>query len=480
MRNFRLALGLILVSAVSLSSCIKKNYDGPPDQSTIDPNLPVNMTLAQASKMGTTLGGNVKITNDSVVSGIVVADDRSGNFYKQIVIQDSTGGIAVLIDAYDLYGDYPVGRKIYIKLKGLYIGNYGGLPQIGYSVDNTGSLVAIPSNLAGKYIAKGPYYNTVTPKKITIAQAAGYDQTLLNTLVTIDSVEFQASDAGITNYAQPPAISSGTDVYIEDCSATQLDIRTSGYANFASYTVPSGRGSITGIYTVFRTSTKTTPQLIIRDTTDVQFNGPRCPGNPTPPFVSIDSIRHLYNGSDVTLASYYIKGVVVSDNANGNFGTNNRTLYLQDGDRGISIFFNTAHSFSMGDSIIVSVGGATLTNYNGVLEIKSLTVSKATKKGTGTIIPRQVTINEINTNYGNYEGTVVKIVNASVSGGTTYGDNSGNKTVTDGSGSITLYTSSSASFAGNNIPSGTVTITGVVNEYNTTHQVQIRTLNDIQ
>ncbi|MBS1584462.1 MAG: hypothetical protein JSS82_02760 [Bacteroidetes bacterium] len=480
MKNLRFALGMLLIGAVTLTSCLKKNYDGPPDTSGYDPHLATNMTLLQASKMGTTLGGNVKITNDSTVWGIVVADDRSGNLYKQIVIQDSTGGIALMIDAYDLYGDYPVGRKVYVKLKGLYIGNYGGLPQIGYAVDNTGSLVQIPASLADKYIVKGNINNPVVPKKITMAQASGYDATLLNTLVSIDSVEFVAASAGISPFAQPSSISSGTDVYIEDCSGTQLDIRTSGYANFASYLVPSGKGTITGIYTVYKTTSKTTPQLVIRDTSDAKLYGPRCSGSQAPQFVSIDSIRHLYAGSDVMLGSYKIKGVVVSDNASGNFGTNNKTLYIQDGNRGISVFFNQAHSFSLGDSLNIVIAGGTLTSYNGVLEIKSVAVSSAIKVGTGTIVPRQVTISEINTHYSDYEGTIVKIVNATISGGTTYGDNAGNKTLTDASGTITLYTASAASFAGSTIPSGSHTVTGLINEYNTTHQIQLRSLNDVQ
>jgi hypothetical protein len=480
MRNLRLALAMLLIGAITLTSCLKKNYDGPPDTSGNDPHLATNMTVLQASKMGTTLGGNVKITNDSTIWGVVVADDRSGNFYKQIVIQDSTGGIAVMIDAYDLYGDYPVGRKIYIKLKGLYIGNYGGLPQIGYAVDNTGGLVAIPASLASKYIVKANTNNPVTPKKITMAQASGYDATLLNTLVSIDSVEFVDASAGISSFAQPSSISSGTDLYVEDCSGVQIDVRTSGYANFASYIVPAGKGTITGIYTVYKTATKTTPQLIVRDTTDAKLYGPRCNGSQAPQFVGIDSIRNLYAGSDITLGSYKITGVVVSDNASGNFGTNNKTLYIQDGNRGISVFFSQAHSFSLGDSINIVIAGGTLTSYKGVLEISGISVSNAMKVGTGTIIPRQVTIAEINANYGNYEGTVVKIVNATLTGGTTYGDNAGNKTLTDATGTITLYTASAASFAGAAIPSGAHTFTGLINEYNTTHQIQLRSLNDVQ
>ncbi|MEI2750497.1 MAG: DUF5689 domain-containing protein [Ferruginibacter sp.] len=59
------------------------------------------------------------ITDDVIISGVVVANDKSGNFYKQLFIQDSTGAMQLLLDANSLYVTYPVGRKVYIKCKGL-------------------------------------------------------------------------------------------------------------------------------------------------------------------------------------------------------------------------------------------------------------------------------------------------------------------------------------------------------------------------
>jgi len=478
MKNLRFALGMLFIGAVTLTSCLKKNYDGPPDTSGYDPKLAVNLTVSQLNAMAYS-GAFQKITTDYTISGVVVADDRSGNLYKQFVIQDSTGGIAISVDAYDLYGDYPVGRKVYIKLKGLYIGNYHSLPQLGYTVDNTGSLVGIPGNLKATYIVKANYPNAVPVKHITLAQALSNDKSLLNTLVTIDSVmEFSDGDAGQVPFAQPATISSATDVYAEDCSGTTIDVRTSGYANFATYPVPTGRGSLTGILTVYNS----TAQIIIRDTSDVKFNGPRCPGSTLPTLIGIDSLRKMYNGTDVALHSLRIKGVVISDNLSMNFSSNSKTIYLQDGDRGISVFFTTAQSFAPGDSITISIDGGTLTNYNGVLEVKGVSSSRAIKVGDGHLQPKQVTIAEINTNYSNYEGTLVKVVNASFTPGGTYaGSGDGKQTLSDGSGNITLYTAGAATMLrAAVVPGGAHTVIAVVNEYNTEHQLQIRSTADVQ
>ena len=44
MKGFRFAaIGLTIVSLFTMNSCVKQTYDSPPDLSTFDPNLPVNL-----------------------------------------------------------------------------------------------------------------------------------------------------------------------------------------------------------------------------------------------------------------------------------------------------------------------------------------------------------------------------------------------------------------------------------------------------
>ncbi len=81
-----------------------------------------------------------EITDDVIIGGIVCMDDKSGNYYKKIVIQDETGGIEIEIDQTNLYTDYPVGRKVYVRCKGLFLGNYFDIPQLGATPDERGSL----------------------------------------------------------------------------------------------------------------------------------------------------------------------------------------------------------------------------------------------------------------------------------------------------------------------------------------------------
>ena len=71
----------------------------------------------------------------------VSGDDRSGNIFKQIILQDETGGISFLIDQSNVYNEYPTGQEVYISLKGLCVSVYGDEQQLGYP---TGTLYRTP------------------------------------------------------------------------------------------------------------------------------------------------------------------------------------------------------------------------------------------------------------------------------------------------------------------------------------------------
>src|SRR5687768_14204136 len=114
MNNFlKFFSAFVLIIAIGFTSC-KKRFDQPPG--FIQPNITANKTIAQLKSMysGT---GFLPITDDIIIEGVVVADDKSGNYYKAIVVQDSTAGIEIQLDGTNLYTDFPVGRKIYLKAK---------------------------------------------------------------------------------------------------------------------------------------------------------------------------------------------------------------------------------------------------------------------------------------------------------------------------------------------------------------------------
>ncbi len=261
---------LLVVSIGSISAC-KKTFDNPPGAA--DPAIVANTSIKALKAMHTSSGAYDIITSNIIISGIVVADDKSGNLYKQLFIQDATGGLQILLDANSLYGTYPVGRKIFIKCKDLCISDYNKTMMLGVKATVAGlpSVEGIPGNLISKFVVGGSLNNPVVPILLTSAQLGGSTTNMqdqyIGSLVQLDDYRF--ADLSGT-YSDTSAYKSTVNRDINQCGSQTLIVRTSAYANFAAQKIAQGRGSILAIYTVFGN----TKQLIIRDTTDVRFSNP--------------------------------------------------------------------------------------------------------------------------------------------------------------------------------------------------------------
>lgn len=461
----KLITGIIaLVFITGISSCVKDNFDTPPTGGK-DPDITVNFRIDSLKARYS--GVNLYINEDLVISAIVTADDKSGNFYKQIIIQDTSGGIALLLEGSNAFNDYPIGRRIFIKLKGLYLVQYKGVFQIASSIAPDGSFNGIPTALYDRFILKGSYFHYVAPRAVTISQL---NPSYQNLLIELDNVEFQSSDAG-KPYADGFNKQSLSRV-VKNCTGGTLETYNSGYSNFANQLTPTGNGKMVVIYSLYNT----TGQLLIRDPSDLHLDSTRCGGNVVVTGNGIMGIRGLYQGSDVVIPSgKSATGIVISDNTGSNFDTKN--LVIQDSTGGIVIRFTAAHSFLVGDKVTVDLSGLTLTSYNGLAEVTNTPNANATKTGTGTITSRVATCADIQTNATLWQSTLITVQNATIGGsGTTY---TGTKTLTDVTGTLSHYTKSTATFAATTLPSGSKSYTGVLGCF-TTPQLSIRTLSDVQ
>ena len=75
----------------------------------------------------------VKIDDDLIIGGQVISEDKSGNVYKSLYIQDATTGIELKIGKSGLYNDYKLGQWVYVKCSGLTLGAYNNMLQLGYA-----------------------------------------------------------------------------------------------------------------------------------------------------------------------------------------------------------------------------------------------------------------------------------------------------------------------------------------------------------
>jgi hypothetical protein len=263
-----LTLLFFLTGIIFLNSCVKEKFDAPPNTApTVD--FSANKTIAVINQLSDSFANLIPpalpfgiINQDIIIEGVVVGNDESGNIYKNLYIEDASGGIDIALDAPGLYTTYRVGQKILVKCKGLYIGNYGGTPELGYLYN--GTIGRIPNIFIKDHLfLDGFPGNLPVP---TVTTIPGFTATALSSLIRLDSVYFIAD--AIQVFADPNV--TATSHTIKDQYGGSLVIRTSNYANFAGKLVPSGYGSVIGILSSYNN----TYQLTLRDTNDlIGFGG---------------------------------------------------------------------------------------------------------------------------------------------------------------------------------------------------------------
>ncbi len=246
----------IMGLSIIFTSCKKEEFDVPP---TIIPSftMPAGDTLLTIAQLKAMHSGTLdSIKNNYWIKGQIIGNDESGNIYKALVIQDATAGILLSINKKDMYMTYKHGQEVYIKLKNLVYGYYGGTPQLGGMYNNsTGQLAeaAIPMHI---FINGLP---SALPSPTIINGAADLTAGAIHTLVQLDSVAF--AEAG-----QPYAISTATtnrNLTLKDGST--VIVRTSNYALFKDELLPAGRGKVIAVLGNFNGAY----QLTIRSTSDV-------------------------------------------------------------------------------------------------------------------------------------------------------------------------------------------------------------------
>jgi hypothetical protein len=255
--------------AFAFTSCLDEDFDQPPTTGNV-PDLEVTTTISELKAMHA-MGSLTNIDEDLVIKGTVVADDFTGNWYRSMVIQDETSGITVLIDQVEAYFIYPVGREVFIKLKGLTMSDYNNLIQLGVYNPATKEVEEI-STLAD-HVFKSVKREVPAPKVVKPGEFQLED---VSTLVKLENVVFSQSGVTFADAAGQNSI----NLTLEDCEGRTATVRTSGFASFAGELVPEGRGSLTGILSIynFNALQQSDFQILIRSLDDLEMDGNRsCP-----------------------------------------------------------------------------------------------------------------------------------------------------------------------------------------------------------
>lgn len=286
MKKFNILFALVM-GAVSFTSCMDEDWktpenitDNPPygnndiavycDETAQLYNKKVITIQELKTKYASVISGNgcQEITDDVQLQVAINGNDQGGNIYKQISVQDATGGIIVGINATDQFAFMPVNQKILINLKGAYIGGYGQMAQIG-TLYNGGIGRMDPSDWKDRMriLTQPESADSVS----AVADTIDFDgsipkEQLCGRIVRLKDVTISGDGAQILAPDNMKDKSNCVNRKITGAkNSTNVILRTSTYSDFASRSIPKGKVTLYGVCTSFQN----TFQILMRTNSDL-------------------------------------------------------------------------------------------------------------------------------------------------------------------------------------------------------------------
>ena len=273
----------LMAGAFVLTACQDRDWEVPESITSQIPygnnilvaGTPVTIAELQSNYSSAISSDNYKqITDDLWLRCVVTGNDFGGNIYKQISVQDPTGGIIIGINGSDQGAFMPVGQKLLISLKDLYIGGYGNQAQIGGLYN--GGLGRMELSTWKQHVRlimddtdEAQAFGTMKVDTIdfdankTMAQQAGRVVRLTGVTISGEGTQIVAPDDGsvsLVSNCVNRTISGGN-------AGSKCVLRTSTYADFKGVALPKGPVELYGVATIYRG----TWQILARTQSDLTW-----------------------------------------------------------------------------------------------------------------------------------------------------------------------------------------------------------------
>lgn len=290
--NTILVLFMLLIG-MTMGSCIQDDDFSVPDGLGSEENKALEAFLASGAveisigELKAKFAGNdhraLQIDTDVYIKGYVSSSDREGHFYKEIFIQNApenpTDGIRIIIEQVESHNQYNWGREVYVKLKGLYIGEErveDGLMTLGggTATNQFGTAVKrLTQNQRAQHIFRAATTANLIPLALNFPQVSASH---IGLYVQFNDVEFADHLAGKRYF--DPAQDFDTLRQLQSCTASlgyaYFSLETSSFAMFKDDLLPLGNGMLLGVVT--KTFDGSHLVLGLNTVNDVNMAGTRC------------------------------------------------------------------------------------------------------------------------------------------------------------------------------------------------------------
>lgn len=226
---------------VALMFGVGCGYDSHTDPSVELAEPTYNATIASLREVAQE---SERVPEGVTVVGRVTANDRGGNFYQRIVVEDSSGAMEVLLGLYDLAALYPVGCGVVVRCGGLVVGEYNGVLQLGAARYEWSDYRLEPIATRREIDDRVEVCSAVEcVEPLRIRSLEGLSEADLGRFVCFEGARAEQDDMdwGTTEYG------TEADRIFHLKGGERFVVRTSRYADFASAPIPSRELNLTGI-----------------------------------------------------------------------------------------------------------------------------------------------------------------------------------------------------------------------------------------
>ena len=349
MKKFNLnQITVLLVALVTLTGCVQDDdFDVPTGISGIT-EYPVSG--AEFNPISAVLGNFLSGTGDAITyeesgvgvsekytEGYIVSSDEGGNFFKELIIQDSpenpTAAIVVQVDKNPLFTQYEFGRKVFIKLNGLSVGESNGVIQLG-RLDG-GQISRIALNQVSDFVLRTSEIGDIVAKEVSILD---FNNALESQYIRLTDVQFNRNLMGLS-FASESNDEFDGERLLENCvTGASVILSTSTFSDFKGLLLPDNRGYIDCILT--RDFFDEFYTVVINTPEGVNFTNPeRC--DP----VELDCGLATTTGTNNLFSDDF-----ETQNTNSLISGNGWTNFIQSGTEGWEAYTQTGTNSSLGVS----------------------------------------------------------------------------------------------------------------------------------
>lgn len=273
--NFLKLIFLAVITAATFASCVNDDDYSIPSSLGCEVDSIMKKTI-EVSQVPAT-AAVTQYLKDDVIEAYVTSSDKGGNFYKTISFQtkDGSKAFSVPVDVTSTFINFEPGRKVYIKLNGLYTDLKDGGMRIG-AIFLTNGAAQVGRMPEAQYKTTLVRSCTVISEDSLVSKVSIKDalnDSYINKLIEIENVQF-ADDAITTTYYDSESLNTiggATNHNLIDLEGNSIIFRSSEFSAYGSKPVATGSGSVRGVLTKFQS----TYQFVARTEDDIKLNETR-------------------------------------------------------------------------------------------------------------------------------------------------------------------------------------------------------------